>query len=117
MAPAGAVMAGWLPRAERPRPNTMRTPSETATNESTSKFRESTAHAAEAAREFGEAAAATARQMTDDLGERSREVRHQVEFRVCEHPLRSIAAVFAAGFALGTLVLARCQCRRSASQS
>jgi ElaB/YqjD/DUF883 family membrane-anchored ribosome-binding protein len=95
----------------------MRTISENITDPTTSKLREGATHAAEAAREFGEAAAAKARGMTDDLGERSREIRHQVEFRVCEHPLRSIAAVFAAGFALGTIVLARSQCRRAASQS
>ena len=93
----------------------MKTPNESASEQTTSKLRASTAHAAEAAREFSEAAAAKAHGITDDIGARTREVRQEVEFRVCKHPLRSIAAVFAAGFALGTIVLARYQCRGSTS--
>lgn len=95
----------------------MKPTSENTTDPTTSKFRASTAHAVEAAREFGEAAAAKAHGITDDIGARTREVRQEVEFRVCKHPLRSIAAVFAAGFALGTIVLARGRCRRSDSPS
>ena len=93
----------------------MKPTSENTTDPTTSKLRASTAHAAEAAREFGEAAAAKARGMTDELNQRSREIRHQVEFRICKRPLHTLAAVFAAGFALGTIVLARCQCRRDAA--
>ncbi len=95
----------------------MKPSSENTTDPTTSKLRASTAHAAEAARELGEAAAAKAHGITDDISARTREVRQEVEFRVCKHPLRSIAAVFAAGFALGTIVLARCQCRRTSSPS
>ncbi len=95
----------------------MRTISENTIDPATSKLRESTNHAAAAAREFGQAAAAKARGVTDDLGERSREIRHEVETRVCDHPYRSMAAVFAAGFALGTIVLARCRERRASTSS
>lgn len=95
----------------------MRPISENTIDPTTEKLRASTTHAAEAARDFGEAAAAKARDMTDELSERSREIRHQVEFRICKRPLQTMAAVFAAGFALGIMVLTRCQCRRGSAQS
>ncbi|MGA1124180.1 MAG: DUF883 family protein [Chthoniobacterales bacterium] len=96
--------------------------SEKSSQEANHKFQSSKSHAAEAAREFREAAAAKASDLRDTLNERAGEYRDRAsrawsdttvrarglqedgEDYIRENPLQAVGLALAAGFVLGLIL-------------